>query len=411
MFSLVRRERRNVVTASHNDRYRSVIRTFDAGNIARHIRETPGSYRRQQGSTERSSMYDTIMTPAEIVVVGAGMVAHRFVESLLSRAETPLHVTVIGDEGRRPYDRHGLARLLAGDAAEDLELDRSVFDDFRVRFLADDRALRIDRAARTVMTRSRVRVPYDTLVLATGSYAPSVAIEGRDLTGCFTPRTLDDMAELRSYLERRRRTRGRALRAAVIGTDEQGARIAATLDAVDLVATVETHPVSRVDRIVSDGSGRVAAIERADGSIDEIDLVVFVPGARPRDELARNARLRVSDLGGVVVDNICATSDPHILAIGEVARAGERCAVRGSATAEVAATQVLGGIVGRAGADRPPIVAWEHPAAREHPGVRELSGIWDHPAAREDTAVVVIGELARSGMLHPSRHRPAKDVG
>ncbi|SNS93933.1 nitrite reductase (NADH) large subunit [Micrococcales bacterium KH10] len=46
-----------------------------------------------------------ITTTNEILVVGAGMVAHRFVESLLSRADDSVHITVLGDEGRAPYDR------------------------------------------------------------------------------------------------------------------------------------------------------------------------------------------------------------------------------------------------------------------------------------------------------------------
>ena len=44
-------------------------------------------------------------TGQHVVVVGAGMVAHRFVESLLSRAGAEWRVTVVGDEGRHPYDR------------------------------------------------------------------------------------------------------------------------------------------------------------------------------------------------------------------------------------------------------------------------------------------------------------------
>ncbi len=53
----------------------------------------------------------------EIVVVGAGMAAQRFVEQLRQRAGDDVRVTVIGDEGRRPYDRTRLRELFLGGSA------------------------------------------------------------------------------------------------------------------------------------------------------------------------------------------------------------------------------------------------------------------------------------------------------
>lgn len=320
-------------------------------------------------------MSELARTPAEIVVVGAGMVAHRFVESLLSRAEFPVHVTVIGDEGRAPYDRVGLTGFFSGRTPEDLELDRTVFDDFRVRFLADDRVLRIDRTARTVTTRSRATVPYDTLVLATGSYAARVAVDGADLPGCFVYRTLDDVDELRSWVRRRAERLGRPLRGAVIGGGLLGLEAAGALQDMQVDATVvqysdrlmsaqldsagggmlrrllESRGIavrtqSRTTRLDPDASGAVAALEFQDGSMHQADVVVFTVGVRPRDELARNAELAVDPRGGVVIDDCCSTSDPHVLAIGEVANFDGRCVglvAPGYAMAEVAATRLLGG--------------------------------------------------------------------
>ncbi len=320
-------------------------------------------------------MSEVLRTPQEIVVVGAGMVAHRFVESLISRAERPMHVTVIGDEARRPYDRAALTGFFSGMTPEDLELDRSVFDDFRVRFLADDRALRIDRSARTVTTRSRVRIPYDTLVLATGSYAATVEVDGADLPGCFGYRTLEDVQGLKDFVERRAAMLGRPLRGAVIGGGILGLEAAGALRGMQ----VETTVVERSDRLMSaqldssaekmlqhlleargiwvrtgsrttrldpDDTGAVAALEFHDGSIEPADVVVFAIGARPRDELARNAGMRVAPRGGVIIDERCATSDPSILAIGEVAEFEGRSVglvAPGYAMAEVAATRLLGG--------------------------------------------------------------------
>ncbi len=81
----------------------------------------------------KSAAYgDGVLHPASsgsVVVVGAGMVAHRFVESLTSRdADGRWSVTVLGDEARGPYDRVGLTGYFSGKTPDDLALDRAVLD-------------------------------------------------------------------------------------------------------------------------------------------------------------------------------------------------------------------------------------------------------------------------------------------
>lgn len=320
-------------------------------------------------------MNEAVLTPEEIVVVGAGMVAHRFVESLMSRAVRPMHVTVIGDEGLRPYERVGLTGVFDGVTPAELELDRSVFDDFRVRFMADDRALHIDRSRRTIRTRSRRRIDYDTLVLATGSYAARVDADGADLPGCFVYRTLEDVQRLKAFVEQRGRALGRPLRGAVIGGGLLGVEVAGALQGMGVEPTVVQHSErlmsaqldaaggamlerlleaqgisvrtqSCTTRLDADDDGAVSTVEFQDGSVEPADVVVFAVGVRPRDELARNAGLQVDPRGGVIIDERCSTSDPHILAIGEVASFDSRCVglvAPGYAMAEVAATRLLGG--------------------------------------------------------------------
>ena len=74
----------------------------------------------------------TVAAPRRIVVVGAGMVGHRFVESLLSRPDAGVAVTLLGDEGRHPYDRVGLTGFFAGRTPAELTLSRDAFDDARI---------------------------------------------------------------------------------------------------------------------------------------------------------------------------------------------------------------------------------------------------------------------------------------
>ena len=312
-----------------------------------------------------------------VVVVGAGMVAHRFVESLRSRDATRRwRITVIGEEDRHPYDRVALTSFFTGATADDLALDPAVLAaDDRVRFVRGDAVARIDRDARRVTTVSGLSVGWDRLVLATGSYAARLAVDGFDLAGCFVYRTLRDVESLRTFVEHRSRQLGRRLRGTVIGGGLLGLEAAGALQGLDVDCTV----VQSSDRLMSaqldargadalrrlieargiavrtgsvttrldpDASGCVRGLEFRQGDYAETDVVVFTVGVRPRDQLAREAGLAVEPRGGVVIDAHCLTSDPRILAVGEVASFEGRCVglvAPGYTMAEVAATALLGG--------------------------------------------------------------------
>ena len=316
----------------------------------------------------------TDSSETEIVVVGAGLAAQRFVERLLIGAGESVRVTVIGDEGRRPYDRTRLGDLFLGAVAADLELPCSVFDDPRVTLLVDDRVLRIDRRARTVRTRSRQVHHYDSLVLATGAYSARVAVDGAGLPGCFGYRTIDDVEELRDFVSTRSAELGRDLRGVVIGGGSLGLEAAGALQAMEVEATVVQYADrlmagqldgtagsivkrhlqargitvrtgTRATRIDPDESGAVTAIEYQDGTFQRADIVIFTVGMLARDELARNADIDVHPRGGIVIDEGCRTSDTAVLAIGEVANFGGRCvslAAPALEMAEVAAARLLG---------------------------------------------------------------------
>ncbi|KAB1864732.1 nitrite reductase large subunit NirB [Microbacterium algeriense] len=314
-------------------------------------------------------------TSSDVVVVGAGMVAHRFVESLLRSDAASPTVTVIGDEARAPYDRVALTSSFSGATDEDLALDTGILADERVRFLGDDRVVGIDRSRRTVRTASGVVHSYGTLVLATGSYAMRPAADGAELPGCFVYRTLDDVAAIKEFVARRAERLGRPLRGTVIGGGLLGLEAAGALQGLDVACTVvqssdrlmsaqldlaggtilrrliETKGIdvrtnARTTRLDPDASGAVAALQFQDGSMHATDIVVFTVGVRPQDTLARHAQLAVHPSGGVLIDSRCRTADEHILAIGEVANFEGRAVglvAPGYAMAEVAATRLLGG--------------------------------------------------------------------
>src|SRR5690242_15267788 len=133
----------------------------------------------------------------KLVVVGNGMVGHRFLESL--PPEAAFDVTVVGEEPRVAYDRVQLSAFFSGKTAADLSL---VAPDFFARhniaLRLNERVTSIDRAARKALTSAGDELQYDTLVLATGSYPFVPPIEGRDRPHCHVYRTIEDLEAIRA---------------------------------------------------------------------------------------------------------------------------------------------------------------------------------------------------------------------
>ncbi len=120
-------------------------------------------------SLSQPPSHDGPLDGDRIVVVGAGMTAHRLVAGLRSRdPEGAWSVTVIGDEPHEPYDRVHLSEWFGARDVEALTLDRAVWGDPRVTLVTGDAVASLDRTASVVTTRSGRQVHYDRAVLATG---------------------------------------------------------------------------------------------------------------------------------------------------------------------------------------------------------------------------------------------------
>ena len=315
-------------------------------------------------------------SPRQLVVVGGGMVARRLVDALRSRDTAgEWAVTLLCEEPRAPYDRVALTSYFTGRDPDDLALGgQELWDDPLVTLRRGVAATAVDREARTVATSDGRTLPYDSLVLATGSYAAVPPVPGKDLRGAFVYRTIDDVADLRAYVEKLREELGRPLRGAVVGGGLLGLEAAGALTALEVGTTVVEFASRLMPLQVDDGGGealrrliealgvtvrtgtatskivgrlgRVAKMEFAEGAPLDVDVVVFAVGVRPRDELARDAGLEVGERGGVVVDDSCATADPAVWAVGEVACIGGRTlglVAPGYTMAEIVADRLLGG--------------------------------------------------------------------
>ena len=116
---------------------------------------------------------------------------------------------------------------------------------------------------------------------------------------------------------------------------------------------VKVHTGKNTREIVNGGGTARKTLHFADGSLLEVDFIVFSTGIRARDKLARQCGLEIGRRGGIAINDCCQTSDPDVYAIGE-------CAARAIAPsarwrrykmAQVAADHLLGRENGFRGAD------------------------------------------------------------
>src|SRR5256714_9943637 len=136
-----------------------------------------------------------------LVVAGQGMVGYKLLECLVENGATDTwRVIAFGEEPRAAYDRVSLSTYFTGRTAEDLSLvDPDVLEHPSIEFIPGDPVTAIDRDGRTVTAASGRTVPYDALVLATGSYPFVPPIPGNDGPGCFVYRTIEDLDAIKAY--------------------------------------------------------------------------------------------------------------------------------------------------------------------------------------------------------------------
>jgi nitrite reductase (NADH) large subunit len=278
--------------------------------------------------------------PQIVLVVGNGMVSHRFCEKMAEYSLGRHRLVVVGEEPRPAYDRVNLTSYFAERSADALLLStREWYEQNGIDLRVATRVVRIDCSRRQALTQASEILPYDALVLATGS-APFVPpVPGIHKRGVFVYRTIEDLEGILEHCKAARR-------AAVIGGGLLGLEAArAVLDAGLETHVIEVAPrlmprqldtagsslleakiraqgihVHLEKRITSiGGNEHVETVEFSDGGNVSVDVVVVSAGIRPRDELARDAGIAVGERGGVLVDNRLRTSAPNVYAIGEVA--------------------------------------------------------------------------------------------
>ncbi|MBP2523750.1 MULTISPECIES: NAD(P)/FAD-dependent oxidoreductase [unclassified Rhodococcus (in: high G+C Gram-positive bacteria)] len=281
-------------------------------------------------------------TNRRFVIVGGGLAGAKIAEALRDR-DFDGEITVLSEEDHLPYERPPLSKeFFAGKKTlpEFTVHDGEWFRDHRVDLRPGTTATAIDPAAHTVSLPDGSTISYDKLALATGSRSRRLDIPGSDAEGVHYVRTVDQSAALL-------RTLAADKKLVVIGAGWIGLEIAASARGFDVDVTVLEHAGLPLESTLGPEMGEVfAALHRQngvdlrtgtdvtaisvdgghasgvtliDGTVIPADAVLIAVGALPNTELASEAGIDVEN--GVLVDAGLQSSDPDVVAVGDIAAA------------------------------------------------------------------------------------------
>ena len=291
--------------------------------------------------TQKASRRAPLPKGTHVVIVGHGMVADRFLEYLVkTKVFAQLSVTVIGDEPHRAYDRIRLSSYVDRQEADDLILQHSTFyEEHQINLLTGIRVSTINTDNKSLTTSDRQNIPYDTLVLATGSRPFVPPFPGHNLPGVYLYRNLADLDQIISASQGKER-------AVIIGGGLLGLEAAQAVQKLGLEATIieraeflmprqlnETAAQTLQREVEAQGiqfhlsqqninllpDGKKLVLKLDDESTHTFDLCVVSAGITPNSELAAEASIEVGLRGGVVVNEYLETNHPDVYAIGECA--------------------------------------------------------------------------------------------
>jgi len=278
-----------------------------------------------------------------IVIVGAGQAGVQAAEALRSGGFEGA-ITLLGDEPHGPYHRPPLSKAwLAGeiDAAQLMMRAPEMLARKRIDLRTGVHVQAIDRTSKSLRLADGSALPYDGLVLATGSTPRTLTLPGHDAPNVLALRSRDDASAISAGLQAciasgqpvvvigggfiglevaaTARKKGAAVSVLEAAPRLLGRVLAPTLS--DWVAAVHrSHDVQlelgiTIESIGIDAGGRAVAVQAADGRRFAAGLVVVGIGVTANDQLARAVGLECDR--GIVVDDCARTADPAIVAAGD----------------------------------------------------------------------------------------------
>lgn len=204
-------------------------------------------------------------------------------------------------------------------------------------------AVSIDRTNKTVLCRDlrtgeTDRVPYDSLVLATGAFPNIPPVPGHELKGITTLQTIQDADYLRKIRDDKTIKKAVVIGGGLIGIETCEALNLAGIEMSvvellpqlltfldwEMARLVEISLSKSVNVFTANGlaaflgeNGKLTGVKLANGTELPCELAVVAIGVKPNSLLAREAGLEIGATGGVFVNEYMQTSDPSIYAAGD----------------------------------------------------------------------------------------------
>jgi NADPH-dependent 2,4-dienoyl-CoA reductase/sulfur reductase-like enzyme len=280
------------------------------------------------------------MNGSKFVILGGGMVAGYAAKQFVELGLRPGELTILSADNSVPYERPPLSKgFLSGkDSDEAIRINPEEFySKHGIELKLQCEISAVDLTRKRLNLKSGGEFGFDKLIVATGARPRKLNIPGANLQNVCYLRSLDDSKVIRSTLEKRKR-------AVVIGGGFIGMEVAAVLAQKRIEVTMvlsddriwkrlfspemsnffEAYYAERGVRLIKStavselrGDGAVSSALLADGQTISCELVVAGIGAQPTIEMLANSALKVAD--GVIVNEYLETSQPDVLAAGDVA--------------------------------------------------------------------------------------------
>jgi NADPH-dependent 2,4-dienoyl-CoA reductase/sulfur reductase-like enzyme/rhodanese-related sulfurtransferase len=301
------------------------------------------------------------MARKKIVVIG-GVAAGTKAASRARRLDQEAQITIIEKGEEISYAGCGLPYYISGTVEKREELISTAVGVPRtpqffkqvkdIDVLIRHEALKIDRENKEVEVKNLdngkvFRLPYDKLILATGSYPFIPPVPGKDLRGVLTLKSMRDADALKEELADKKAKDVVIIGGGLIGIESTEALISVGCRVTivellprilggfldpEMALLVEQHMESKGVRILT--GEKVTRLEGEGGRVKEVvtenhsipcDIVIMAAGMRPNVKLAREAGLKIGETGAIAVDSRLRTSDPDIFAVGDCVQ--NRCLV------------------------------------------------------------------------------------
>lgn len=272
----------------------------------------------------------------KLVVIGNGMAGISTVEQIL-KLTSKFEITVFGSEPHPNYNRIMLSYVLEGSKTiDDIILnDLNWYQGNGITLHTGTAVARIDKETKQVVTEDGERVPYDKVLIATGSTSFILPIPGSDKEGVVGFRDISDCEQMIQAAKSYRK-------AAVIGGGLLGLEAAKGLVQLGMDVTVVHLMEDLMERQLDHqaagmlkaelerqgikfkmgaqttellGDSRVSGLRFADGTELEAEFVVMAVGIKPNVAVAKASGLEVNR--GIVVDDYMQTSLEGVYSVGE----------------------------------------------------------------------------------------------